>query len=131
MVRLEQTPNLYLLPSGGSSRNPAELLDSSDWKALLRTAREHFRFTIVDTTPVAAVADFDLVQSAVDGVVLVVRPDHTRRSILDQAFTVVPKAKLLGVVVNCVKDWLLWKHYGSSYYYGAPRPGATAGGERS
>ncbi|HVX68027.1 MAG TPA: polysaccharide biosynthesis tyrosine autokinase [Bryobacteraceae bacterium] len=127
VVRLEQAPNLHVLPGGGSSRNPAELLDSPAWKSLLRTAREQFRFTIVDTTPVAAVADFDLVQSAVDGVLLVVRPEHTRRSILDEAFSVVPKARLLGVVVNCVKDWLLWKHYGSSYYYGAPRPDAAPG----
>jgi capsular exopolysaccharide synthesis family protein len=130
VVRLEQTPNLYLLPSGGSSRNPAELLDSPDWKALVRAAREQFRFTIIDTTPVAAVADFDLVQSAVDGVLLVVRPEHTRRSILDHAFKVVPKSKMLGVVVNCVKDWLLWKRYSTSYY-GSHQSDAGSPGDRS
>jgi hypothetical protein len=29
----------------------------------------------------------------------------------------VPKAKLLGVVLNCVPDWSLAKNAGSDYYY--------------
>jgi capsular exopolysaccharide synthesis family protein len=127
VVRLEQTPNLHLLPSGGGSRNPAELLESTEWRALLDTAREQFRWIVIDTTPVAAVADFDLVQSGVDGVLLVVRPEHTKRSALTQALSVVPKEKLLGVVINGVRDWALWKSYGHYYYYGSPKAGASKG----
>jgi Mrp family chromosome partitioning ATPase len=73
---------------------------------------------IVDATPVAAVADYALVQAACDGVVMVVRQDHTERTPLNNAFRVVPKDKLLGVVLNCVENWFLWKTHGHGYYSG-------------
>ncbi len=131
MVRVEQAPNLHVLPSGSQLSNPAELLDSPEWKSLLRTVREQFRFVIIDTTPVTAVADFDLVQNAVDGILLVVRPDHTNRNIFNQALAAVRKPKLLGVVVNCARDWFLWKRYGTSYYYHAlDENGSTRAGRR-
>lgn len=115
VVRLEDAPNLYVLPGGSLALNPAELLDSAEWKALLQAARDQFRFTIIDTTPVAAVADFDLVQSVSDGVLIVARPDHTKRNVLDHALSAVRKPKMLGVVINRSKDWFLWKRYDAPY----------------
>ncbi len=117
IVQLEQTPNLFVLPNGNPPANPSELLGLPGWKNLIRTARELFQFTVIDTTPVAAVADFDLVQSAADSVLLIVRPDHTRRTALTDALSIIPKAKLLGAVVNCTPDWFLWRGYDAPYYY--------------
>jgi Mrp family chromosome partitioning ATPase len=84
--------------------------------------REEFRRTIVDSPPVEAVADYDLIAACCDGVVLVVRPDHTSRPLLTRALTKV-KGKLIGVLINDVEDWFLWKRGSSSYHYyqNAPR----------
>jgi len=116
MLRVEQLPNFYILPAGQAEANPSELLDSSNWSALLARLRGEFLRTIVDSPPVEAVADYDLIAASCDGVVLVVRPDHTSRPLLTRALAKV-KGKLIGVLINDVEDWFLWKHGSPSYYY--------------
>jgi capsular exopolysaccharide synthesis family protein len=116
MLRVEQLPNFYILPAGQAEANPTELLDSSNWRALLARLREEFRRTIVDSPPVEAVADYDLIAANCDGVVLVVRPDHTSRPLLARALTKV-RGKLIGVLINDVEDWFLWKRGSPSYHY--------------
>jgi len=116
MLRVEQSPNFYVLPAGQAEANPTELLDSSNWRALLARLREEFRRTIVDSPPVEAVADYDLIAASCDGVVLVVRPDHTSRPLLTRALAKV-KGKLIGVLINDVEDWFLWKRGSPSYHY--------------
>jgi capsular exopolysaccharide synthesis family protein len=116
MLQVEQSPNFYVLPAGQAEANPTELLDSSNWRALLARLREEFRRTIIDSPPVEAVADYDLIAANCDGVVLVVRPDHTSRPLLARALTKV-KGKLIGVLINDVEDWFLWKRGSPSYHY--------------
>jgi capsular exopolysaccharide synthesis family protein len=117
IVRIEEMPNLLILPSGSTTANPAELLDSPEWKALTTRLRALFTYVIIDTTPVAAVADFQLVQQASDGVLLVLRPDHTRRTIFQRALQTVAPNKLLGTVLNAVPDWFLCNTRENDYYY--------------
>jgi capsular exopolysaccharide synthesis family protein len=118
LIRTKQIPNLYVLPSGDASTdNPAELLASERWRTVVDVFRREFSYIVFDAPPVAAVADYDLLQLACDGVVLVVRLDHTNRRLCQRALDIVPKAKQLGVVLNCVEDWFLWKTQ-SYYYYG-------------
>jgi len=119
LVRAEQFPNLYILPAGGPSKNPTELLDTSRWRALAKVLRAVFHFVIVDSTPIAAVADYDLIEAVCDGVLLVARPDHTVRKACLQAIAAIPKDKLVGVLLNCVPNWFLTRphyHYGAYYY---------------
>lgn len=116
MLQVEQLPNFFILPAGHAVANPSELLDSSNWRALLARLREEFRRTVIDSPPVEAVADYDLIASNCDGVVLVVRPDHTSRPLLARALTKV-KAKLIGVLINDVDDWFLWRRGSPTYYY--------------
>ena len=119
IIRAEQFPNLYVLPAGGSDVNPAELLDTEQWKALCSTVRERFNFVIIDAPPVAAVADYELIQASCDGVIVVVRPDHTDRTLCNKAFELIPEEKTIGVVLNCAYEWFLWKTQESYYYYGS------------
>lgn len=118
-----QLPNLCILTAGTPTTNPVELLDSDQWRLLMQEVRRRFSSTVLDTTPVALVADYDLVQLQSDGVILVARPDHSARSVTFKALELVPKDKLIGVVLNCVEDWFLWKveSYGLyGYRYGRP-----------
>jgi len=115
IFRTENLANLFVLPAGESQANPAELLDSAPWRALIRDLREQFEFVVVDTTPVGIVADNQLVQAVCDGTIMVVRPDYTDRRVYTAAMQYVTKGKFLGVLLNCVEDWLMWQ---TRDYYG-------------
>ena len=118
LIELEQFPNLWVLPGGITDRNPAELLASPRWRELMLESRHRFHYIVVDATPMTAVADYDLVQVACDGVVLVVRPDHTDRKTFTKILETVSKEKLIGTVLNCVEEWFLYKTQNYGYYKG-------------
>lgn len=107
LIRAEQLPNLFVLQAGDPASNPSELLDSPRWRNLADQLRGYFRYIVVDSPPVATVADYELIQAACDGTVLVLRPDHTRRSRAAEALETIPKDKLIGVVMNWVPKWFL------------------------
>jgi len=117
IVQTQEFPNLYVIPSGSAVMNPVELLDSSRWPALCEQLRKLFRFVVLDCPPVSAVADYDLILAACDGVLLVLRPDHTHRQLCRRALDTIPKAKLLGVLMNCVPDGPMGGPTRSDYYY--------------
>ncbi len=117
VVRTREFPNLFVIPAGRPPENPVELLDSPTWQALSGRLRELFRYVILDSPPVGVVADYDLIQAVCDGVILVVRPDHTNRQLCQRSLEAVPQSKLLGVVLNCVPDWSLARRGGGDYYY--------------
>ena len=115
LIRIKQFPNLYCITAGEPVSNPSELLDSPGWSALCSQLRSLFRYVVADSPPVASVADYELLQATCDGVVLVARPDHTKRIPCRKAIQMVPKAKLIGVVMNCVTGWPLG-HFSPGYY---------------
>jgi protein-tyrosine kinase len=118
LIRTEQFPNLYVISAGEPCANPSELLDSARWRAICDELLSRFRYVIADSPPVASVADYELLQATCDGVILVARPDHTKRQIFMKALETIPKDKLIGVVMNCVKDWFGGRrdYYMPSYY---------------
>lgn len=121
LIRIEQFPNLYVLTAGTGVSSPAELLDSSRWADLCARIRREFNNIVVDSPPIAAVSDYDLIQAAVDGIIVVARPDHTRRAALKNALSKVTAKKLVGIILNNVEDWFLWDaHSGSHYHYYEP-----------
>lgn len=117
IVRAEQLPNFHVLPAGTVTDNPAELLDSDEFRNFVKEVRKRFSFVVFDTTPAASVADFKLVMQVSDGVLMVVRPDHTDRDSFQRAFELVPEKLLLGAVINAFEDWFLWKQLDANYYY--------------
>jgi capsular exopolysaccharide synthesis family protein len=119
VVRVADLPSLYFLPAGRSATNPTELLDSDRWRSLVDWMQNTFTFAILDSPPVGMVADYDLIQSVCQGVVLVVRPGHTNRKLLQKTIDQMPADRFLGVVVNAVDDWFLWRTQGNYYdgYY--------------
>jgi capsular exopolysaccharide synthesis family protein len=115
----EVTPSFYFLPAGRATRNPVELLASERLALRFSEIRKEFDFAVIDTPPIGLVADHELVQVVSDGVILIVRPDHTSRRRGFTALQSIPKERLIGVVTNCVPDWLLTKSLYHDYgYYG-------------
>lgn len=116
IVQVEQFPNLSFVPAGRADANPTELLDSQRWRTACEEFRRRSRFVIFDAPPVGTVADYDLIEANCDGVVFVVRPDLTNRKMCLERLTSIPKGKLIGVLMNCVPDWFLWKARDRYYY---------------
>jgi capsular exopolysaccharide synthesis family protein len=117
ITRIDPFPNLYFLPGGKGQRGPADLLNSKRWDSLAEALKRQFSYVIYDTPPAGALADFDLIQANADGVILVVRQDHTNRMLWMRAYQSVPESKLIGVVMNCVKPWFLGRPFGYYYQY--------------
>jgi capsular exopolysaccharide synthesis family protein len=110
LFAIEGAPNLSVLLAGTAEGGPADLLSSSQWRDLSATLRTRFPWIIVDSPPIGAVTDFDLIHAVCDSAVLVVRPDHSDRTLALEAIkTLGPK--LSGVVLNGLDEWFLWKPY--------------------
>jgi capsular exopolysaccharide synthesis family protein len=117
LVRLEQLPNLWVLPAGACAVNPAEMLETEAWQSMCASFRRQFAFTLIDAPPVALVADYELIEKDCDGVLMVARPDHTDRSSFAAALALISADKMLGVLMNRTDDWFLWKAQASYYGY--------------
>lgn len=112
--RTKQFPNLSVLAAGETVENAAELLDSEVWRTTVDQVRSAFTNIVLDTTPAGVVADYDLLRQVSDGIIFVMRPDHTDRNACMDALRSIPKEQFLGVVLNCTQRWLMW---GAPGYY--------------
>jgi capsular exopolysaccharide synthesis family protein len=80
VLEFKKEKRLAILASGGTPVNPTELLSSKKMDQILSTLEEAADVVIIDGPPLI-VADSLVMASKVDGVLLVVRPGHTRLSL--------------------------------------------------
>jgi len=106
--------NLFMLPSGYPSPNPAELLGSASMRQLVQALRSHYDWVLIDTPPVLGMADTLVLCPLVEGVVLVIAAEKSHRPAVQRAIDQILStgAKITGVVLNRVN---LERN---SYYYG-------------
>jgi capsular exopolysaccharide synthesis family protein len=112
-LRPTDIPNLMVLPAGHIPPNPAELLGSRHYRALLRDLGEQFDWVILDAPPVMAVTDASVLANTAGGVVFVVGSEMTSRATASTALEqlATAKARIIGAVLNRVD---VGRH---SYYY--------------
>ena len=108
--------NLSVLTSGPIPPNPAELLTSKAMENLLDMLKQEFDVVILDSPPVLAVADAQILSKHTDGVILVVSSGKTETEQGKKAkqLLVSANAPLLGVVLNNKKQ----EKNDYYYYYG-------------
>lgn len=108
--------NLFVLTSGPIPPNPSELLGSKGMRSLLEEAKQEFDVIILDSPPVLAVTDAQVLSNLTDGVVLVVSAGKTEVDAAKKAKELLQsaKAKILGVVLNNkkVQDSQYYYYYG-------------------
>jgi capsular exopolysaccharide synthesis family protein len=92
--------NVTILPAGDVQVRPYELLASPRLKGLLAEARRLYDYVLIDTPPVAPLADCRLLGRWVDGFIVVVAANKTPRKLLAEALNLLEPSKLLGVVFN-------------------------------
>ena len=108
--------NLTIITSGSKSPNPAEMLASKAMTAFLEEMKEHFDYIVLDTPPLQAVADAQILSTKVDGSIIVVRAGITKKGDIQNAVSILKKvnASIIGTVLHDV-DNTNNKYY---YYYG-------------
>jgi capsular exopolysaccharide synthesis family protein len=94
-------PRLSLLPSRPSGANPPDLLAGSRMRTLVAELRMQFDIILVDSPPIAGLADALVLASLSDAVVMVVRAHRTTPSALTAAARSLRQAhaRIAGVVV--------------------------------
>jgi non-specific protein-tyrosine kinase len=107
--------NLKIITSGPLPPNPAELLGSQRWHAILERLKAEADLVIIDSPPLQAVTDAALLAAVVDGTVFVIHARRTRRGAVRQGREALARGggKILGVVMNRLK-----KREYDEYYYG-------------
>jgi protein-tyrosine kinase len=87
------------LPAGTPHGRPTELLSSEPMRRLIENLGRRFDRVVIDSTA-AHFADAGVLEPLVDGVLLIVRAGRTSRPAVARALGLVPRAKLLGLVLN-------------------------------
>ena len=98
--------NLCVLCSGTIPPNPAELLGSELMAEFLDDVSKDFDYIIIDTPPINVVSDCMPLVRESDGVVVVVRSNHSTHPELQRALSSLEfiDAKIIGFVVNFVES---------------------------
>jgi capsular exopolysaccharide synthesis family protein len=111
-------PNLDVLLCGPVPPNPAELMLTERFRAILSELDERYDIVILDSPPTIAVTDSMILSQMVDGLLLVVKGGQTSKAIVRKAVSRLRgvNAPILGCVVNDVDlENRRYGHY--SYYY--------------
>ncbi len=117
---IRQIPNLFVITSGPTPPNPAELLSCEPLEELFAELRRQFDFIVLDSPPAITVADGMILAAHADGVMLVVHGGVTTRETLKHTTKLMTSvsARLIGVVLNNVDIRSVDYKYYYTYYYG-------------
>ena len=111
MRAVDGMENVFIITSGSLPPNPMELLASARMDHILQEASREVDMIVVDSPP-SLVADYQVLATKLDGVLMVVQPGYTHAdaasAMLEQLGRV--NARTLGIVLNKIPR--------NSYYYG-------------
>lgn len=107
---------LSIVTSGPIPPNPSEMLGSNQLTLLMDKLKESYDVIILDSAPLQAVTDAQLLSVKADGTILVVEAEKTKKDDIVSAKELLQKvdANILGLVLNKSRNREK-KYY---YYYG-------------
>ena len=107
--------NLTIITAGKIPPNPSEMLSSRAMTAFIKEMKKEFKYIILDTPPLQAVTDAQVLSTKSDGVLLVVRAGSTKREMVLNSVDLIKKVhgKIIGTVLNGVEN-----KKNNYYYYG-------------
>lgn len=117
VARVEEA-RLDVLSCERTRVDPYEALRSSAFASVIAQARREYRFVIVDTPPMVPVPDSGLLDSLIDGYLLVVAANLTPRKLVGEALNSLDPKSLLGLVFNRDPQPLFgyYDSYGQRYF---------------
>jgi len=122
---------LCLLPAGQVRADPGILLGSARFARLIGSLRADFDVVLLDSSPVLAVVDAQILACLADTTLLLVREGQTPRACAAEAFALLTRARGIAprVVLNAARQHEVVppRGYGLDAYYAdeAPRPVAV------
>ena len=119
--RVKEVRNMTVLTSGRTPSDPSGLLSSESMNLFLAEVENAADVVIIDGPPFF-VADAMILASKVDGVLVVVRPGHTRHSLAKTAMEQIKLvgARVVGIVLNRIPLRGADYYAGKSYLYTYP-----------
>jgi capsular exopolysaccharide synthesis family protein len=96
--------NLYVISTPGPQSQAVAIIESSELRALIQTARERFDFIVIDTPSLSRCNDTLMIEALTDGLLLVGRPGFTQTSLVAEQANAIEEAgeklTVIGSVVN-------------------------------
>jgi protein-tyrosine kinase len=113
---------LSILAGGATVDNPVELIGSNRMKSLITELKTRYedRYIVLDSSPLLATTEPNVLHDMVDGIILVVKSGVTPRESVQQALKGLDKEKILGVVLNGMEfktEALVERYFGARRYY--------------
>ncbi len=107
-------PNLFIMPHGSATSEPAELLESTRLKEILEQAKQVYDLVLVDAPPLLAVADPAIIAPMVDSVILTIRVCKNGRRPVETAVKILADIDVqpAAVIVNGVERSAQKSYYG-------------------
>jgi len=134
VVKSTTVPGLFVLPCGPVPPNPAELLHTEAFASLLEQLEKRFDRIIIDSPPVAVVADAVVISTRVAGTLMVLKAGVTSRDVAKRAVRALAdvNARILGAILNDLdledqKYGQYYYYYRYGYYYGDKKGSQAAG----
>ena len=105
--------NLDVITSGSIPPNPAEMLDSKEMTKFIDLVKSEYDYIIIDTPPIQAVADAQILSTKADGVLFVVKVEETKKDVVIDSISKLKKvnANIIGTVLNGMQN------KNEKYYY--------------
>lgn len=123
IIKETELPNLNYITSGTIPPNPAEMLESNAMKEFLKAIRERYDIILLDSPPVIAVTDSEILASLADASIIVVSSETTESELLVKSVELMKRdgSRFIGTVLN---NFSYKSGYGSyyKYYYYYSRP---------
>jgi capsular exopolysaccharide synthesis family protein len=121
-------PDLTFIPAGAGGDHSSELVANHRIEELIAILSPHFDWILIDSPPVLAVADAIDLARAADAVLLVARGASTPFDVAQRAQAAFSNSRILGFVLNAVKDAPRNRSY--YYYYGRQEVGSGLHGRK-
>lgn len=114
-VANKHNENLTIITAGKIPPNPSEMLASRAMTAFIKEMKNEFKYIILDTPPLQAVTDAQVLSTKADGVLLIVRAGSAKREMVFNSVDLIKKVqgKVIGTVLNGVEN-----KKSNYYYYG-------------
>ena len=126
---------LFAMTAGPMPENPPSILARAQLQALFAELRQHYRWILIDSPPLASVTDALLLARHADMVVAVVRYNGVDKRLVKRAVAALRRTNptFLGVVLNLVemKAGSYYNYYYQHYYQHHQRRALAASSDRA
>lgn len=118
IARRPNIDNLLYITSGTITSDPTEILNTRLLEQFLSSMEPQTDFIIIDSAPIVAVVDSEILAKYVDGVILVVSADTTESKLMAEAVNLIQNTNtpILGTVLNNFKYKNGYKYYHKYHY---------------